>query len=329
MFNELPKLLGKNFIVGYMLPAILFVLALYSGLNYFDLLSTSGFESIIPTEDTEDIKLTTGIVLLIFLSWILGIVLVSLNILIYKFFEGYGFFNPMRLLSFLERSRFTRLKQSIHNLEAEWESLGDNFSPIKIQELTILNRKFANTFPDDAEWLLPTQLGNRIRAFEVYPRVLYGFESIVGWVRLLAVVPQEYKEEIGSVKAQSDACLNTCLLSVIYLIFHVFVTIFLTRDFIYEWPILFVAIIIAIFSYQIALNRVVEWGEFVKSAFDVFLPELQKKMGFHISAKNSSEKELWSAYSRAIIFRDPDEMPTRHNPYDGNKQRKWFNRIDL
>ena len=48
-------------------------------------------------------------------------------------------------------------------------------------------RYAVENFPDDIEWVLPTRLDNLIRAFEVYPRVVYGLDSIPAWPRLQAV----------------------------------------------------------------------------------------------------------------------------------------------
>jgi polyhydroxybutyrate depolymerase len=90
MFGELPKLLGKEFIIGHLLPAALFVLAFWGALYHFDLS--------IPALEAHVTDLTTGTTLLSFASWLLGIVLVASNNAIYKLFEGYGYLNPGRLL---------------------------------------------------------------------------------------------------------------------------------------------------------------------------------------------------------------------------------------
>lgn len=305
MFSELSKIFGKDFTIGYMLPAVLFVLACWGALFHFDLR--------IPMLEALIKELTTSTIFLVLTSWLLGIVLVALNNSIYKIFEGYGRFNPAQFFSFLERRRYKRLNESIASLETEWKCKGNAFPLTKIKEVGELMEERAKTFPDDELWLLPTGLGNRIRAFEVYPRVLYGFESITGWPRLLAVVPQEYREAIDSIKAQSDFWLNISFLSVLYFIIHLTITIYFGLNIFYEW-LLLAPIGVAIVSYVKAKDRVVEWGEFVKSAFDVFLPALRKKMGFQIPTNIRNEKELWSAYSRAMQFRDPEEMPPRNNP---------------
>jgi hypothetical protein len=51
-----------------------------------------------------------------------------------------------------------------------------------------------------------------------------------------------------------------------------------------------------------------QWGELVKSAFDVFLPALADKLGYARPSTIARERELWRAFSRAIVFRDPESL---------------------
>jgi hypothetical protein len=57
-------------------------------------------------------------------------------------------------------------------------------------------------------------------------------------------------------------------------------------------------------------SAAVEWGEVVKSAFDVFLPELHKKLEFPIATREE-ERQMWERFSQAIIYRLPSSLPER------------------
>ena len=76
-------------------------------------------------------------------------------------------------------------------------------------------------FPDEEAWLLPTSFGNTIRAFEVYPRVMYGLDAIPGWLRILAVIPKDYRESVDNAKAQVDFWLNLWFLSILMIFEYV------------------------------------------------------------------------------------------------------------
>ena len=60
-------------------------------------------------------------------------------------------------------------------------------------------------------------LGTLSALFEVYPRVMYGLESIEGWDRILAVVPKDYRTLMDSAKAQTDFWINIVFLGNIFI----------------------------------------------------------------------------------------------------------------
>ena len=64
--------------------------------------------------------------------------------------------------------------------------------------------------------LLPTSFGNIIRVIEIYPRVMYGFESIEGWARLLAVIPTDYRNLINAAKSDIDFWINIFFLALFF-----------------------------------------------------------------------------------------------------------------
>ncbi len=196
MFGELPKLFDRNFAIGYFLPIIAFVAASLGLISGFDLYST-----LLPLFQT---KLIIGTTIILLLSWLGGIVLLTLNRNILRLMEGYGWYNPYRLFAWIEKSHYRRLHRTISKLEMEYEDL----SPKLKKKLNNSKEKAAIRFPDHERFLLPTAFGNTIRAFEVYSRVMYGLDAIPGWDRLLAVIPKDYRELVDTAKAQTDFWVN-------------------------------------------------------------------------------------------------------------------------
>jgi len=70
-----------------------------------------------------------------------------------------------------------------------------------------------------------TSFGNAVRAFEDYPRVLYGFESINGWSRLNAVIPKSYQDILGNKRAMTDFWVNVWFVSLLTIVEYSVVTI--------------------------------------------------------------------------------------------------------
>jgi hypothetical protein len=63
----------------------------------------------------------------------------------------------------------------------------------------------------------------------------------------------------------------------------------------------------------------IEWGVLVKSACDVYLPELYSKMGFMPASSLEKLQDNWYAFSQAIVYRLPNTMPPRANMRNNKK----------
>jgi hypothetical protein len=170
----------------------------------------------------------------------------------------------------------------------------------------------ATYFPDDEKWVLPTALGNTIRAFEVYPRVMYGLEAIDGWERLLGVVPTDYRVQINAAKTQMDFWVNLWLLALLFLPEYAAFAIY-GEGLRVPWAPL-AAVVVAFFAAWRAKSAAVQWGDLVKASFDLFLPELWTKLGFAPAEDAKKERETWENFSWAACYQDRRYLPKRHPP---------------
>jgi hypothetical protein len=157
--------------------------------------------------------------------------------------------------------------------------------------------------------LLPTSFGNAVRAFEVYPRVMYGLDDISGWNRLVAVIPEGFLSQIDSAKSVVDFWLNVIVLSFIFCIEYVVLVIH-GQQLVAIWMPL-AAVIVAWFAYSRSKAAVINWGDLVKASFDVFLPKLLEAMQLAQPADKSQEREIWFDFSQATIYRHPAKLPMR------------------
>lgn len=223
---------------------------------------------------------------------------------------------------------------------------------IEKQQYAINCRLFSDHFPDTKEFLLPTRLGNTIRAFEVYSRVIYGFDSVPLYSRLEAVMTDSYKKQIEESKTMLDFWINLRTVSFINLLIFFFSIVPLMIGALifrgsssgnqtieppnWTWRInsqldifpytlsleigiglsIFAIIAIAsLFTLLLSRSRSVaaarDWGLYVKSAFDIFLPDLEKAMGIDSSKSNKEKREIWYQMTQALLFRRPDLDPER------------------
>ena len=259
---------------------------------------------ILPTLNFDNL---VSVTILGLISWLGGILLLVTNRDMYRFIEGYGRYNPVKLVGSMQKRRFQKLHEKLEKLDDEYRNAGNNFSIKKRDERNKIMKELADHFPDDERWLLPTAFGNTLRSFETYPRVMYGFEAIDGWSRILAVVPEDYRTLIDSAKTQVDFWVNLGSVSFLLLLEYIGVAYYQQT---LEAVWLFVLIVLGLLIAPYRAKRVaVEWGDLVKSVFDLYRFDLLDSLGIEPPKSHDEERILWINFSQAIIYRLPDSLP--------------------
>ncbi len=302
MFGELPKLFDRNFVIGFFLPVAIFITISILIVNPYPFgAQTSKFLT------TDLLVGTTTIGLL---SWVGGILLLALNRDLYRIMEGYLQYNPLRLLGWMEKRRYHRVVSELEKLDDEYSECIDQKKEFPVKSRTRRNelmRQLAEEFPDKEEYLLPTPFGNVLRSFEVYPRYMYGFEAIDGWGRLLAVIPRDYVELIDAARAQVDFWVN---LGIVFILLQIeYIALAFITGTPLQWWIVLLFILLGTLAPLRATSSAREWGDFVKSAFDVYRFNLLKSLGIELPKSREQERALWTKYSQAIIYRLPERLP--------------------
>jgi hypothetical protein len=298
MFSELPKLFERNFAMAFFMPVIIFI-----GVSLL-ILEQYQFSQILTTISSDTL---IGVTLLGLGSWLGGIVLLASNHDLYRLLEGYGKYNPVRLLGGFQRRRFLRLQNRLKKLNNEYRNAGSDFPAHKRTTRNKIIKVLAEHFPDDERWLLPTAFGNTLRAFETYPRVMYGLEAIDGWSRILAVVPEDYRKLIDNAKTQVDFWVNLGFLSVILIVEYLGIAIY-ANSIQAVW--LFALIILSSLIAPYRAKRVaIEWGDLVKAVFDLYRFDLLKTMHVEWPESRDEERELWTKISQSIMYKMPSSLP--------------------
>jgi hypothetical protein len=209
MFSVLPKLLDRNFVIGYVFPCILFVIAGYQIIRRLS--DHKWFTHFASTEVT--VRTTTFLVI----SGALAVFLALINTFLIRRLEGYGWpFAKLSILFEYQKSKYREIAFKIEEYNDNWPEFlaagGATLAGAR-KERDELLRAIVVKFPDNENAILPTSIGNIIRAFEVYPRIMYGLDNIPGWPRVLGVVPESYLKYAQDAKAKLDFCVNCFYLS--------------------------------------------------------------------------------------------------------------------
>ena len=309
MFGELPKLFDRDFAIGFFLPLVVFMPCLYlvaSGFSAPSVISLLSYVNALQGQKTPW-EATIAIVFL----WLGGILLLVFNGPLIRFKEGYGRWNPLKMLRWIEVGRFRRLQSAISALETERQTLKElslGLGESSNERARRLLQERAERYPHAEQFVLPTAFGNVIRPWEVYPYVMFGIDAIPGWDRLIFLVPEKERPLISQDKAFVDFWINVWFLSLVVLVEYSVLAV-VTRERGSLWALL--SIPAAIIASNRARLAALGWGKGVKAAFDLYLPELRKKLEIATDLSRDDDRKQWIRMSRAMVYRNPDALPQR------------------
>ena len=314
MFASLPNFADKNFIIGFYLPALLALLVA----SWIVFPQADSFAVLGSGDLGKFAYLLSG-------AFILAIVLMTTNHLQYRVLEGY--LPPLSWLGGArERRKFDRLNDRYQKLTEERNRARAehrDFSPEMAAERSNLRLELLQRFPTSTGEMLPTRFGNTIRAFEVYPREIYGVDGVTMFLRLGAVVPEHFAGILDDARSQVDCFVNVtwlaAALGALALVEAIppatfaltsisqLARVLSSFDAVSARDTLIAAACIAtaLICYRWATIRAVAWGELVKSTFDCFLPDLAKQLGYKLPESDADRKTFWREINRLIIYQVP------------------------
>jgi hypothetical protein len=319
VFGELKKILDRNFIVGYFVPsAALLIITII-------LLQAYGIPVPKSLAIDWDLKLTEA-TLLGLVAWAGGLVLLAFNREIIRTMEGYWPRNWSFGLRDYQRWRFRRLCKKVATLDQAYRDFAAAKTGAAFRDEALRNRlkrKLAEAFPSTEDQVLPTAFGNTLRAFEDYPRVMYGLESIQGWSWLQGVMSKEFAETMNGAESTVNLWVNLFVVSLVVCVLSAVLGAQWSR--LIDWTspstwhlwgkgvlVPAASLVCAVLAYGRARSAAERWGEWVKGAFDIYVPELCTKLGYDRPATIEEERTMWLNFSRGIIYRIP----------------KWFDKMN-
>jgi hypothetical protein len=299
MLSTLPKLADRNFVLGFFVPTLLFSLIsifLFSDVKpmntWFDALTA------------KDIGKAAYVLLAV---WVGAVAMTMANQPLYRFLEGYTL--PGWLARPLKERNQRRLDRDLTETKSLFDREireGDDFPAKDSQRYDVLKQRLVSTMPSRLDEVLPTAFGNAIKAFEVYPRDVYGADGIPIWLRLGPVMSKEFAGQIQDARTEVDFLINSCFFSAVTAIIGIvrfihsgnwqlvdsrrgLLRVFTTLEYLWlSWGV--GGLILSYLFYRWAVSRVPAWGELVMTAFDCYLPQLAKQLGYELPS-TSADRE--------------------------------------
>jgi len=147
-----------------------------------------------------------------------------------------------------------------------------------------------------------TTLGNVMESYNYYSYKRYRIESEVFWPRLQKVVSSEFKNTLADQKTLLDFALTMATLAVVYVALAATVGPWLSYT-----PGLWVLLgaagsMVAYVFYALAVSVAKQFGDLVRSAFDLFRLDLIKALGCPRPADIEAERALWKQLSILVVY---------------------------
>ena len=243
-------------------------------------------------------SIIAALLILVFSS----IVLDALHFPILRLLEGYWPwpFKYLGLGSIALRKRYFKKKYNqLRQLKVK-EGKGE-LSPAEEQKLTQLET-WAHWRPAKAAELLPTALGNILRARERSPERRYGLDAVVCWPRLWSLLPEIVRKNLVVARSSLENLVELWFWGLLFLIWTVWT----------PWALL-VGLLWMILAYGMALQAAMAYGDLIEAAFDLHRMELYDALGWP-RPKNSAEEKRMGTQLTEFLWRGtmPESLEYEH-----------------
>lgn len=141
--------------------------------------------------------------------------------------------------------------------------------------------RWAHMHPVDPKNLLPTALGNTLRAREYSPERKYGLDAIICWSRLWSLLPETFRTDLTEARLSLDRLAELFFWGLLFTLWF-----FLT-----PWALV-IAVIWMSVVYWMACQSAESFGDLLESAFDLHRFLLYDAMGWHRPKNTQEDKEF-------------------------------------
>jgi hypothetical protein len=184
------------------------------------------------------------------------------------------------------RKRLSRDDDLWQKLYARWNS--DSATDTEEAELLTVERRLAQ-LPARPEELMPTLLGNVVRAAESRPYYWYGLDAVRCWSRMWLVLPDSTKTEISAARADLDTAATWWTWAALTAVWTVFT----------PWALL-VALVGCWLSYRALVGAAARFGELVGAAFDLHRGLLYDALGWQRPDGAEAERAQGKLLTQAL-----------------------------
>ncbi|MGB5713665.1 MAG: hypothetical protein WBM44_22480 [Waterburya sp.] len=236
------------------------------------------------------------------ISILLGVLISALvvgrcELVVLRLLEGYWPRWLRKLQRFCaknQQKKKERVEQKFQQLMALREARNQPLTTEEMEESTRLD-VLLHYYPIHV--IMPTQLGNILRAAEERPKNQYGLDPFICWPRLWLLLPDSVKVELTEARIILNTGARIWLWSVLFFLWSPL-----------AWWATFASILSAYLAYRWMLNAAMIYGDLLESAFDLYRIELYKSLRWPLPTSPQDERELGEQLT-AYLWKRPGISP--------------------
>lgn len=148
--------------------------------------------------------------------------------------------------------------------------------------------------PADPRQLMPTRLGNLLRAAELAPRDRYGLDGVICWPRLWLLLPENVRDELSQTRETLDAAAELWLWGLLFLAWT-------------PWSLgaAALSLALALYAYRRALRAAEVYAALIQSAYDLHRFALYQALHWPLPQNPAEERAAGEALT-AYLWRGSD-----------------------
>lgn len=150
---------------------------------------------------------------------------------------------------------------------------------------------WAHWQPVNAEDLLPTALGNILRARERTPERKYGLDAVICWPRLWPLLPENVRTDLSNARSTLDRLAELCFWGLLFLLWTFWTS----------WALV-IGLLWIVMAYDMARQTAMVYGDLLEAAFDLHRFSLYDAMNWP-RPKNTQEEKTLGAQLTEYLWR--------------------------
>lgn len=160
-------------------------------------------------------------------------------------------------------------------------------------------------YPRQETKVLPTRLGNRLRASELFGRDAYGLDALALWYEIVSSSPETSRSTVTDERSAFDFYISSILNTIAIAAFSIVVGI--TAGSVKAYIVLGVCALLLPVCYRGAVAQSSEYGAAIRGMVNCSRVALAESLGYSLPDKISKEQRFWRSLAWGL-FAQPGDL---------------------